>query len=266
MPLVHYFASSLLSESRSWNPWALSPPASRVVSAANDWLQQIRNDHVFFNAGPCCYAVWHPPPRDRGDVVLYFPAMCRGEVGNQGHASPFDTGSLGTKVSEGVLQPFGAGSTDGRLSFLQEHSVPLEAWREQFARWLTYCYDRPLNYIETSSGDRYLDGKPSRTIPKELLEQNGPGAPRPCADRRAWTWELRLREAVSCEDACLLHVTLDALEVAADIRKTLRAKGDDQSRLQVRALSRDASGPGAFYDESGEVLRILLESSLRPVQ
>ena len=257
MPLVHFPAGTALS---TWSTWgALRPPAALGRTAAAGVFGALRNDHVFAYAGPCCF----PRSGHIGDSVLYLRAGA--DDGARGKASPFDTGALEPPAPR--LQPVAAEQEPERWRFVAENSVELASWRPRFAAWLGHCYDSPDRYLDTGA-DRYADGCPDRTIPAELREHNGPrGRERysegSCADRRAWTWEVRLRDPLPFTAAAVLHCTYEAIEVATRMRASLREQGVALDIVPLGRRPLDAPDPisaDAFYRESGPLIRERLPS------
>jgi hypothetical protein len=252
IPLTHFPARNSVRDFVKWK--ALESPSARGEPAPHDELGRIRHEHVFLFAGPCCYAVREddePPPR--GDAALYLRGTC--EMPGTGEAIPFDTGALGASSWPGVLQPFCCGTEAERLEFIREHSTDVGSWRSQFAKWLQHCYeDDPRKYLE-ATGNPKTDGEPRRTVPPELLAHNGCYGAAPCADRRAWTWEIRLRTVVGWEHVALLHVTSDGAEEA----DTLTKRESHLAHVKVHPLPNDAPTPPAmaFYKHAGDAFREL---------
>ena len=240
MPLVNYPAFYPVDE---WLQWpALRSKRDLGQPPPRTKLERLHWEHVFAYAGPCCYM-----HRDaHGDAAMYFlPAI---EGGRSGAACPFDTGS----VEKGRLRP--VVPPRRRMGFVERHSVDLSAWRQTFSRWLTHCYSFPDRYFETT-GDRYRDGAPERTIPDALCQENGEPGRRlhgkdACADRRAWTWEVRVVESIPFAEGRLLHVPFQKLRRAHDFKKRYGL------RCEIRTLPRhDPAGPDSLYRHSGIVIR-----------
>lgn len=164
MPLVHYPANARLTQWLSWG--GLASGSERGVPPKPGPFGELRNNHVFVYAGPCCY---HHHDCI-GDAVIYF--ACGAQSGRSGGATSFDSGSL--EDSPPKLQPFRKDNAPEakRWRFFKKYQVSLEGWREHFAVWLADCYDDPNRYME-SGADRHAAGQPDRTTPAALLQHNG---------------------------------------------------------------------------------------------
>lgn len=260
IPRSHFPASAKLSSWSKWNaqavlPGCLQPEAGPEPEDAHD---NLRWRHAFLFAGPACFASAGEPV---GDGVMYFAPAVDGTL--RGHACPFDTGSCKPAVAGGRLQPFANGDTETCLDRILQSSAELSGWRAELRDWLEHCYDTPERYLE-SDGDRWTDGEPDRTRPPELLEHNGRrGRARgsTCADRRAWTWEVRTTQPVGFEHVAAVHVLTHRVDA-----ELLDEQNEMEQRLgtRIRVLAVDPklspSGPTSLYEDSGRVLRLLLES------
>lgn len=251
IPLAHFPAGTQL---RDWSTWTkLQSRASREAGAPGACMfTELRREHVFFYVGPSCFFT---PSHCIGDAAMYLSQSVA--ANEQGSASPFDSGSL--EPPSPHLQPWAERSYEERWEFLKRSVVQLDEWRERFRGWLCACYDSPERYLETGS-DRYAAGLPDRSEPAEIREHNGAeGRKRHarCGDRRAWTWELRLRGPVDWRaHLAVLHVAPDEQERADDLIESLRARG---SSARVVLLP-DTSTPTfeALYLNSGPLLQEMI--------
>lgn len=189
---------------------------------------------MFFFAGPCCFYIDHGV----GNAALYFAPGT--ESNRPGSATPFDSGALEPPPQ---LQPYRKrdADVDDMWGLFEDHRVGLAQWREGFADWLAYCYDDPARYIETTP-DRYAAGQPNRTRPALLLEHNGTrGVERhgvgQCGDRRAWTWEVRIGEAVSIDEVAVIQVGFADFAKAHAFADDIEARSGH--RPHVHVLPRD---------------------------
>jgi hypothetical protein len=253
MPLTHFPGDRPIHEWAEWG--ALVSPESRHRAEPEDTFDALEWGHVFLYAGPCCYAA------DRGgDSAMYFAPGS--ERGWSGAAAPFDTGACKPESRGGRLQPFARSEDDSACSALIDtHSVELDdGWRDMFADWLDRCHaGTPDKYLETK--DPWTDGEPTRTEPEELLANNGRRGREvhePCADRRAWTWEVRTESAVPFSSLACVQVLPNRYRDALDARRRLGVRAD----FRIEQLRDGApAGVGAFYRQSDEVLRSLMGAS-----
>jgi hypothetical protein len=161
MPVVHYPINA------SFDDWTANWTCLESRAAQGEHIEpgnfsELEGRHVFTYAGPSCFcrADWI------GDTVIYFgPAA---EEGQQGGASPFDSGAL----DRSKLRPWNLEPPATRWQVFQKYSVALAGWRGHFERWLAASYDEPDRYLETSP-DRHSAGIPDRLDPPEILEHNG---------------------------------------------------------------------------------------------
>jgi hypothetical protein len=263
MPLVHYPASDAFEDwadgPKRWS--ALQSNAARNALYAKTPFGALRGEHVFVYAGPSCYF-----RRDStGNALLYFEPSA--DVGHTGGASPFDSGSLepgSTADPRPKLQPWravGAGP-DECWTIFERYRRELDGWRDDFARWLVNSYDDPDRYLETIP-DRYAAGQPERLDPSEILEHNGTkGYARyegDCADRRAWTWEVRIARELSWQAVRAVHVPFSLLRIArAWAREVESVHGN---RPGVKALPRNELADfDTLYTASGSTLREMVGS------
>lgn len=238
IPLCHFPASRTLAEWISWGQLVPNAHRSPRPPEPHNPFVAFRDDHVFFYAGPCCFA----RPDAAGDAAAYFrpPPQVEAQVG----ATPFDSGAL--EPPDARLQPWAARPVAERWDFLMSQRVTA-GWRARMQAWLQACYDIPHRYLE-SSADPYSAGLPDRTEPPELRTHNGKlGA----ADRRAWTWEVQCPEPVAFDAIEVLHVPADRVQDA------LRLRG--QRTFQVVGAAVDSAvGAAVLYEASGELLAELI--------
>ena len=241
MPCVHFPGDPTLGQVASWR--SLKSKSARGVAPLDaDEGARVRHEHVFAFAGPSCFG----GEVELGHVLLVFsPGLERA-----GGACPFDTGSL---LESPRLQPFAGQLTSGTmtgedaLAFVRGQSVPLGEFRAAFAQWLADSYDDPERYCE-ATGDRYLDGEPNRLPVPSLLAENGRlgrAKHELCADRRAWTWELRFEHELPFSELVSVVTSESHLQDAFD------AFGEVEVRLLPAG---ERPGGDAFYRYSGTML------------
>ena len=225
MPFVHFPSGT---EFDTWSTWGAFKSWEHLgrAPASADAFDVLRGSHVFAYAGPCCFA----QPKHAGDVAAYLAPDA--DLRLTGEVSPFDSGALeGEPVDSGApegkrahLRPWAERTKEERWAFHQSQVLALAGWRQTFEAWLLHCYeDDPGRYLE-SSEDRYGAGEPRRTRPPEILEHNGVRGreqygPGRCADRRAWTWEVRFSSEVPFGEVRLLQVPNDRFQ---DVLETVR--------------------------------------------
>ena len=147
--------------------------------------------------------------------------------------------------------------------FFRRYRVVLDTWRDDFAEWLSHCYDDPERYIE-STPDRHAAGEPDRTRPQYLLQHNGSrGASRyggeECGDRRTWTWEIRVEQPVSMSDAAVVQVGFADFEVAQDFADEIEERTG--RRPHIHTLDRDAiPSQDSLYRDSQNVLTWMMSN------
>jgi hypothetical protein len=212
-----------------------------VSPKSPDSFDVFRASHVFAYAGPCCFAA----PQHQGDAAAYLDPQA--DQRWRGTASPFDSGAL--EGHDARLQPWAQKPLPERWKF----------WRQRFEQWLLHCYDYPERYLECSA-DRYAAGQPERLKPANLLQHNGARgriryatSRRPCADRRAWTWEARFNQPVPFDEIRLLHVPADRQQAALEaVREQRFGTGSAPDILPLPTLV--AASPEALYLHSREAL------------
>ncbi len=251
MPFVHFPARARLEE---WSTWGALRPSGQLGKTADAGpFGQLRNEHVFAYAGPCCFA----EPEDIGDVAAYLDPTLDQRV--EGSASPFDSGAL---EGDGArLQDWAQKSESVRWQFLQDNSVSLSGWRSKFKEWLLHCYKDPNRYLDTAE-DRYSAGLPERTRPPRILVHNGPrgteryGSAR-CADRRAWTWEARFSKEIPFQEIRVLHLPLHRLQAAAEASRDERFGTGGAPTLIALPPGADSS-PDMLYIHSRDAIEVFL--------
>lgn len=255
MPLTHFPARYVLD---AWRPWGELRPAATLpgATARSGAFERIEDEHVFLYAGPACFAL---KKGAIGDSVLYFARGLDAEL--SGHAAPFDTGSC---KPAGLLQPYASCDDAECHRVIDAHSVPTHDWRARMRAWLAHCYEGDCaRYLETSAIDEYADGTPVRTDPAEILENNGSaGRDRhaKCADRRAWTWEVRTREPVSFRWIAALHVMPASFQTALEVSGELAREHEIAPPEVFGVLSEsEVTSPRALYEDSERILSLLLK-------
>lgn len=258
IPLSHFPAKTRFLDWSTWPTPAVLPRClSDVAGAAPaDAHDQLRWAHAFLFAGPACFAA---NGRPAGDGVMYFGASVDGLL--RGHACPFDTGSCKPSGDGGFLQPYASDDAVACMAHIQASSVSTANWREDFRAWLEHCYDQPVRYLQ-SDGDRWTDGEPDRTRPPVIRERNGQRglAHGKCADRRAWTWEVRTTQRVGFEHVAAIHLWTHLVDDELLDRK---AELEERVSTSIRLMPVDPAlhedGPTALYKDSGRVLRLLID-------
>lgn len=213
---------------------------------------------MFLYAGPACSA---SSGIHYGDSVLYFSPLVDEELA--GHACPFDTGSCRPASDGGFLQPFAGEGAAACLAQIDDSSVPIAGWRDRMRGWLVACYEDPERYLETGV-DRYINGEPDRTVPPEILENNGErGRARhgKCADRRAWTWELRTTKAVGLRHLSVIHLPGYLIDEEA-LRRVERMGSMDRPPRLIAVRSDHETGAESLYRDSGRILRLFVEGKV----
>jgi hypothetical protein len=253
MPLVHYPVDAKIEDWSRW-PGGLMSPAARGKVIVGGAFERLHGEHVFFYTGPSCYhhrgAI--------GDAVLYFDPSA--EVAQLGGASPFDSGALEGQTPR--LRPWTQASVAERWALFVAHAMPLVAWRAAFARWLATSYDAPDRYLDTSPS-RWEAGQPDRIVPPEILEHNGGrGVAKygeDCADRRAWTWEVRIAGSLPFERVQAVHVPFRQVRKAYEIATRMRWTSGRVP--EVKTLRRgEEPTPDTLYVDSERVLRELIRT------
>ena len=254
MPLVHYPVAAKIADWSTW-PNGLMSPAARGQAITGGEFEKLHLGHVFFYAGPSCF---HRQGAI-GDAVLYFDPSA--EKGQLGGASPFDSGALeGTRPR---LRPWDQASVATRWKLFEQYAVTLSGWRADFTQWLAISYDAPDRYLDTGP-NRWEAGQPDRLVPPEILEHNGArGVARygqqNCADRRAWTWEIRIAGSLPFARVNAVHVPFRQVRKAYEIATRMRWT---PGRVpQVKTLRRgEAATPDTLYVDSERVLRELISA------
>lgn len=248
MPLSHFPASTRFADWQRWT--SLTSVHARGSVAAEPTrhreFKQLEDTHVFFFAGPCAYT----RSGALGDTALWMHPDVEG--GASGGASPFDTGALET----GRLRPWHTASNDARWAVHQSRAHALPVWRGQFATWLDEVYNAPETYIETSRGRRASGDPDKGPDPDGVFASNGPRDPSG-ADRRAWTWEVRLADKVALRHTEALLLPRRLVE---DARRWKKASG---SPARLFFLERESAvGADDVFRESERVCQTLLEKAL----
>jgi hypothetical protein len=160
------------------------------------------------------------------------------------------------------MQPFRSKNSSPAecWSFFERYSVELTGFRDRFAQWLAASYDNPDRYLETIP-DRYVAGIPDRLDPSELLEHNGErGRERydgDCADRRAWTWEVRIAGELPLTSVRALHVPFDILPLAGSL--ALEMESTSGISPEIKTLPADVPADfNTLYEDSGRVMKELI--------
>lgn len=247
MPLSHFPASARFADWQRWTSLTSAQTRGSVAAepTRHGGFKQIEDTHVFFFAGPCAYT----RKSALGDTALWMhPNVERGAAGG---ASPFDTGALET----GRLRPWHTADIDTRWVVHTNRAHSLDGWRRAFAAWLDASYVDPQSYLDTARGRRASGDPDKGHDPDGVFASNGPRDPSG-ADRRAWTWEVRLADSVALNhtEALLLPRRL-----AEDARLWKKATG---SRTKLFFLERESAvGADDVFRESERVCRTLLEEA-----
>lgn len=247
VPLSHFPAGSRFAQWREWS--GLASVTARGATSAEPTrhvaFKRLEDDHVFFFAGPCAYtrngAV--------GDAALWMHPDVETDAG--GGASPFDTGAL----EKGRLRPWQTSSPDERWAVHQRTERPLDGWRGAFGSWLDAIYRDPETYFDTAKGRRDSGYPDKGADPDGVFAVNGPKDPAG-ADRRAWTWEVRLSGSVALDEVEALLLPRRLAEDARAWRKARKAG----KKPQLFFIERDtAVGADDVFRESERVCRALME-------
>ena len=115
-----------------------------------------------------------------GNVAMAFAAEC--EADHTGSATPFDTGGLVHPARPIKLRLAPADGEAERVQYGKESVIPLDRWRDVFAKILAAYFDDPVDY---------WSGRPRPWDPEGLYELND--------DWRAWTFEIRFSEGQSID-------------------------------------------------------------------
>jgi hypothetical protein len=159
-----------------------------------------------------------------GNVALAFAPGS--EALHTGSATPFDTGGLVHPNRYIKIQLSPADGEAERVQYGKASEVPLERWRDVFARVLAAYFSTAADYWE---------GRPNPWDPEGLYGLN--------RDWRAWTFEIRFSEGQSIHE----RVAWCADE---SVMETLRRLQDQQEPAPpgdpATALDRFLAGPGAL--------------------
>ncbi|MEZ4390401.1 MAG: hypothetical protein R3A48_04835 [Polyangiales bacterium] len=229
---------------------SLTCAAARLAAtpepARHPEFKKLEENHVFFFAGPCSYT----RAGALGDAALWMHPDV--ERSARGGASPNDTGAL----ERGHLRPWHTRDVSERWAAYQRSARPIVSWRKDFGAWLGAVYRDPARYLETGAGRRD-SGFPDRgDDPDGVFASNGPNDPAG-ADRRAWTWELRIEDRVALDEVEALLLPRRLAEDARAWRKARAAK----RRPQLFFIERDtAVGADDVFRESERVCRSLVET------
>lgn len=246
IPLTHIPAERPVQE---WSRWgALRSPKQLRRPQPPGTLDQIEWSHSFLYAGPCCYAA-----SVAGQSAMYFRPEVEAVL--DGAVCPFDTGECRPARDGGRLQPYATQDDEAVcVAQIEASSRRMTGWRGELERWLHACYSQPDRYLETSD-DPFVDGAPDRTEPPELLEHNGERGRAKhdrCADRRAWTWELRSTEPVPFDQLALIHVQPNQYR---DARAFVRDLGAPGRRIRIEQTRGGApAGTSTLYRQSNVML------------
>lgn len=246
--LSHFPVGTKLAAWRTWTD--LASVSARGASAADPKrhaeFKSLEDDHVFFFAGPCAYT----RAGAIGDTALWLHPDV--ERTAKGSVSPFDTGAL----ERGYLRPWHSRTPDERWAFHISTSRALDTWRSAFAVWLDRVYLDPMGYLETTRGRRDSGDPDKGADPDEVFAHNGPRDPSG-ADRRAWTWEVRLRDRVALTE---VQALLLPRHLAADARAWRKSRTGGRA-VRFFFLDREtAVTADDLFRESGRVCRALVES------
>jgi hypothetical protein len=162
-----------------------------------------------------------------GNVALGFAAGC--EAAHSGSATPFDTGGLMHPDRHINVRLTPDDGEPQRAEYTKSSEIPLERWRDVFARVLAAYFDDPVVYWH---------GRPRPWDPEGLYELN--------ADWRAWTFEVRFYEPHSILDRaawCGDEMVMNALRRSQDAQE-LAPPGDEPTDLD-----RFLAGPPALEPE-----------------
>jgi hypothetical protein len=142
---------------------------------------QARNAEHDFGLGDCLYFfAGHACPDFGGLVLAYAAEMADADDGD---ATPFDTGGL----SLGFVHARDLDKGETRTEYCRKFVVGLGAWRRDAASYIDEYFASPAEYVNGSA--------PVRDDPSGRLRHPKND------DRRAWTWEVRIRRDHPVEQA-----------------------------------------------------------------
>lgn len=202
-----------------------SPPHEIPTSADPQYCTDItRRAEVLLGLPPSAYFYAGRAHPDFGSVALAFAAGC--EAAHTGSATPFDTGGLmhPRRFIKVRLNP-----TDGeaeRVAYGRSSQVPLDQWRDVFARILAAHF---------ASETDYWRGRPLPYDPEGLYELNG--------DWRAWTFEVRFSEGQSIHDRAAWCADKQSMN---ELRRRHEAQGKTPPGDPPTSLDRFLQGPPAL--------------------
>jgi len=156
-----------------------------------------------------------------GSVALAFAPSC--EDNHTGSATPFDTGGLVHPNRRIKVRLVPGDSEVERAEYGRSSEIPLDEWRDVFARVLAAHFALDIDYWR---------GKPSVSDPEGLYELNN--------DWRAWAFEVRFYEGQSIYDRaawCADEPTMESL------RRHLDAQGATPPSDPPTPLERFLQGP-----------------------
>jgi hypothetical protein len=188
---------------------------SDLTRRAEDLLGVPRS--AYFYAGRA-----HP---DFGNVAMVFAAGC--ETGHTGSATPFDTGGLVHPKRHIKLRLVPTDGEAERIQYGQASEIPLDRWRDVFAKVLAAYFDKAADY--------WLH-RPKPYDPEGLYELN-------VDDWRAWTFEVRFSETQAI-DARVAWCGDES--VMAALRRLQDAQGATLPGDPPTALDRFLQGPPAL--------------------
>jgi hypothetical protein len=158
-------------------------------------------------------------------VALAFAADC--EADHTGSVTPFDTGGLvhpdpGKQIR---LRLFPADGEAERVEYGRSSEIPLEQWRDVFARALAAYFGSELDYWTAS---------PRPYDPEGLYELN--------TDWRAWTFEVRFHEGQSLSNRAAWCADEPTMEL---LRRSLDSQGATPPGDPLTPLETFLRGPVA---------------------
>ena len=210
VPLVH-----VTGKGRAFDTMATTSSQKIPTSVDTEYYSdQTRRAEQLLGLPPSSYFYAGRAHPSFGNVGLGFDAGC--EAPHSGSATPFDTGGLMHPDRHITVRLTPDDGEAERAEYAKSSEIPLESWRDVFARVLAAYFDEPV---------AYWHGRPRPWDPEGLYELN--------SDWRAWTFEVRFYEPHSILERtawCADEMVMNALRRLHD-EQALLPPGDEPSDL-----------------------------------